>query len=106
MRGCVFPLLLIFGIRLHRKAYCSLHIHVSLIYFTVVSQKHVYARAPLKQTTKFWNALLPVESYRIVSLKEQVEKYYCDLPSELHDYCIKTKLANMSQLIEVANTAY
>ena len=56
--------------------------------------------------TKFWNALLLVESYRTISLKEHVEKYYCGLPSELQDYCIKTKVANMSQLTEVANSAY
>ena len=57
-------------------------------------------------TTKFWNALLLVDSYRTVFLKEQVDKYCCGLSLELRDYCTKTMVANMSQLIEVANTAY
>lgn len=43
-------------------------------------------------TTKFWNVLLPVESYKKVSLKEQVEKYCCGLPYELRDYCTKSKV--------------
>ena len=49
-------------------------------------------------TRKFWDALLPVESYKMVPLKEQVEKYCCGLPIELRDYCIKTKVSNMTQL--------
>lgn len=41
------------------------------------------------------DALLLVESYKMVPSKEQVEKYCCGLPIELRDYCIKTKVSNM-----------
>ena len=48
-------------------------------------------------TRKFWDALLPVESYRVVTFRERVEKYCCRLPKELRDYCTKTKVPNMTQ---------
>ena len=54
---------------------------------------------------KFWDALLPVTSYRTVPLSEQIEKYCCGLPKEIRDYCIKTNVANMTQMIENANMA-
>ena len=50
--------------------------------------------------------LLPVESYKKVLLKERVEKYCCGLPYELRDYCTKSEVRNMTQLVEVANIAY
>ena len=53
---------------------------------------------------KFWKALLPVTSYRIVPLTEQIEKYCCGLPKELRNYCTKTKVTTLTQLIENANT--
>lgn len=54
---------------------------------------------------KFWCALVPVSSYRIVTLTEQVEKYCCGLPKEIRDYCTKSTVTNMSQLTENAATA-
>ena len=59
----------------------------------------------LEYNKKFWDALLPVTSYMNVSLAEQIEKYCCDLPKEIRDYCIKTNVSNMTQLIENANMA-
>ena len=53
---------------------------------------------------KFWKALLPVTSYRVVPLAEQIEKYCCGLPKELRNYCTKTKVTTLTQLIENANT--
>ena len=53
---------------------------------------------------KFWKALLPVTSYRVVPLTEQIEKYCCGLPKELRNYCTKTKVTTLTQLIENANT--
>ena len=43
-------------------------------------------------TKKLRDALLPIESYRLVTLKEQVKMYYCELPKHLRDYCTKTRL--------------
>ncbi|MCO5571836.1 hypothetical protein L7F22_025584 [Adiantum nelumboides] len=53
---------------------------------------------------KFWKALLPVTSYRFVTLTEQIEKYCCGLRKGLRKYCTKTKVTTLTQLIEVANT--
>ena len=53
---------------------------------------------------KFWKALLPVTSYSVVPLTEQIEKYCCGLPKELINYCTKTKVTTLTQLIENANT--
>lgn len=55
---------------------------------------------------KFWEALLPVSSYRTVPLSEQIEKYCCGLPEAIRDYCTKTRVTNMVQLIENAGVAY
>ncbi|MCO5603050.1 hypothetical protein L7F22_057193 [Adiantum nelumboides] len=55
---------------------------------------------------KFWKALLPVTSYKFVPLTEQIEKYCCGLPKKLRNYVTKTKVTNLTQLIEVANTGY
>ena len=35
----------------------------------------------------------------------QIEKYCCGLPKEIRDYCTKTSVTNMTQLIENATTA-
>ena len=53
---------------------------------------------------KFWKALLPVSSYQHVPLSERIEKYCCGLPKEIHDYCTKTRVTNMTQLIKNATT--
>ncbi|MCO5593692.1 hypothetical protein L7F22_047709 [Adiantum nelumboides] len=37
---------------------------------------------------KFWKALLPVASYKFVTLTEQIEKYCCGLPKGLRKYCV------------------
>ena len=55
---------------------------------------------------KFWDAFLPVTSFRHVPFVEQVEKYTCGLPKELRDYCIKTRVSNLTQLMERAQTGY
>ena len=47
--------------------------------------------------------MLPVTSYRVVPLTEQIEKYCCGLPKELRNYCTKTKVTTLTQLIENAN---
>ena len=54
---------------------------------------------------KYWEALLPVSSYREVSLSERIEKYCCGLPTEIRDYCTKTNVSNITQLIENATMA-
>ncbi|MCO5602619.1 hypothetical protein L7F22_056753 [Adiantum nelumboides] len=53
----------------------------------------------------FWNAFLPVSSFKMVPLTEQVEKYCCGLPKGIRDYCTKTSVMNMTQLIENAMVA-
>ncbi|MCO5571715.1 hypothetical protein L7F22_025462 [Adiantum nelumboides] len=53
----------------------------------------------------FWNAFLPVNSFKMVPLTEQVEKYCCGLPKGIRDYCTKTSVMNMTQLIENAMVA-
>ncbi|MCO5573582.1 hypothetical protein L7F22_027354 [Adiantum nelumboides] len=53
----------------------------------------------------FWNAFLPVSSFKMVPLTEQVEKYCCGLPKGIRDYCTKTNVMNMTQLIENAKVA-
>ena len=55
---------------------------------------------------KFWDALLPIASYRQVPLIEQVETFCCGLPKELRDYCIKKRVESMTQMIEIAQTGY
>ncbi|MCO5552655.1 hypothetical protein L7F22_006171 [Adiantum nelumboides] len=51
---------------------------------------------------KFWDALLLVSSFKIVSLAEQIEKYCCGLPEGIKKYCTKTSVMNMAQLMENA----
>ncbi|MCO5550587.1 hypothetical protein L7F22_004075 [Adiantum nelumboides] len=53
----------------------------------------------------FWNAFLPASSFKMVPLTEQVEKYRCGLPKGIRDYCTKTSVMNMTQLIENAMVA-
>ncbi|MCO5579289.1 hypothetical protein L7F22_033143 [Adiantum nelumboides] len=53
----------------------------------------------------FWNAFLPISSFKMVPLTEQVEKYCCGLPKGIRDYCTKTSVMNMTQLIENAMVA-
>ncbi|MCO5576412.1 hypothetical protein L7F22_030222 [Adiantum nelumboides] len=53
----------------------------------------------------FWNAFLPVSSFKMVPLTEQVEKYCCGLPKGIRDYCTKSNVMNMTQLIENAMVA-
>ena len=48
--------------------------------------------------------LASVTSSRVVPLTEQIEKYCCGLPKELRNYCTKTKVTTLAQLIENANT--
>ena len=57
-------------------------------------------------TKKFWDALLPIASFRSVPLVEQVETFYCELPKELRDYCIKKRVESMTQMVEIAQTGY
>ncbi|MCO5614199.1 hypothetical protein L7F22_068479 [Adiantum nelumboides] len=54
---------------------------------------------------KFWDALLPVSSFKIVPLAEQIEKYCCGLPKGIKKYCTKTSVMNMAQLMENAEVA-
>ncbi|MCO5576745.1 hypothetical protein L7F22_030563 [Adiantum nelumboides] len=51
---------------------------------------------------KFWDALLPVSSFKMVPLAEQIEKYCCGLPKGIKKYCTKTSVMNMAQLMENA----
>ncbi|MCO5570816.1 hypothetical protein L7F22_024544 [Adiantum nelumboides] len=53
----------------------------------------------------FWNAFLSVSSFKMVPLTEQVEKYCCGLLKGIRDYCTKTSVMNMTQLIENAMVA-
>ncbi|MCO5549134.1 hypothetical protein L7F22_002600 [Adiantum nelumboides] len=54
---------------------------------------------------KLWYALLPVSSFKMVPLAEQIEKYCCGLPKGIKKYCTKTSVLNMAQLIENAGVA-
>ncbi|MCO5568121.1 hypothetical protein L7F22_021817 [Adiantum nelumboides] len=54
---------------------------------------------------KFWDALLPVSSFKMVPLAEQIEKYCCGLPKGIKKYCTKTSVMNMAQLMENAEVA-
>ncbi|MCO5547701.1 hypothetical protein L7F22_001152 [Adiantum nelumboides] len=54
---------------------------------------------------KFWDALLPVSSFKMVPLAEQIEKYCCGLPKGIKKYCMKTSVMNMAQLMENAEVA-
>ncbi|MCO5547062.1 hypothetical protein L7F22_000503 [Adiantum nelumboides] len=54
---------------------------------------------------KFWDALLPVSSFKMVPLAEQTEKYCCGLPKDIKKYCTKTSVMNMAQLMENAEVA-
>ncbi|MCO5577844.1 hypothetical protein L7F22_031679 [Adiantum nelumboides] len=54
---------------------------------------------------KFWDALLPVISFKIVPLAEQIEKYCCGLPKGIKKFCTKTSVMNMAQLMENAEVA-
>ncbi|MCO5573307.1 hypothetical protein L7F22_027076 [Adiantum nelumboides] len=54
---------------------------------------------------KFWDALLPVSSFKMVTLAEQIEKYCCGLPKGIKKYCMKTSVMNMAQLMENAEVA-
>ncbi|MCO5603644.1 hypothetical protein L7F22_057795 [Adiantum nelumboides] len=45
---------------------------------------------------KFWDALLPVSSFKMVPLAEQIEKYCCGLPKGIKKYCTKTSVMNMA----------
>ena len=47
-----------------------------------------------------------MSSYWKVPLAEQIEAYCNGLPKEMRDYCMKSKVTNMVQLIETAGTAY
>ncbi|MCO5570183.1 hypothetical protein L7F22_023901 [Adiantum nelumboides] len=51
---------------------------------------------------KFWDALLPVSSFKMVPLAEQIEKYCCGLSKGIKKYCRKTSVMNMVQLTENA----
>ncbi|MCO5600513.1 hypothetical protein L7F22_054626 [Adiantum nelumboides] len=51
---------------------------------------------------KFWDALLPVSSFKMIPLAEQIEKYCCGLPKGIKKYCTKTSVMNMAQLMENA----
>ena len=46
-----------------------------------------------------------MSSYRTVPLLEKIEKYCCGLPEAIRNYCTKTKVTNMVQLIENAGVA-
>ena len=59
-----------------------------------------------KYTKNFWDALLPIASFRQVPLVEQVETFCCGLPKELRDYCIKKRVDSMTHMIEIAQTGY
>ncbi|MCO5567469.1 hypothetical protein L7F22_021161 [Adiantum nelumboides] len=54
---------------------------------------------------KFWVALLPASSFKMVPLAEQIEKYCCGLPKGIKKYCTKTSVMNMAQLMENAKVA-
>ncbi|MCO5602145.1 hypothetical protein L7F22_056273 [Adiantum nelumboides] len=54
---------------------------------------------------KLWDALLPVSSFKVVPLAEQIEKYCCGLPKGIKKYCTKTSVMNMAQLMENAEVA-
>ncbi|MCO5548592.1 hypothetical protein L7F22_002052 [Adiantum nelumboides] len=54
---------------------------------------------------KFWDAFLPVSSFKMVPLAEQIEKYCCGLPKGIKKYCTKTSVMNMAQLMENAEVA-
>ncbi|MCO5590461.1 hypothetical protein L7F22_044431 [Adiantum nelumboides] len=54
---------------------------------------------------KFWDALLPESSFKMVPLAEQIEKYCCGLPKGIKKYCTKTSVMNMAQLMENAEVA-
>ncbi|MCO5564252.1 hypothetical protein L7F22_017910 [Adiantum nelumboides] len=54
---------------------------------------------------KFWDALLPVSSFKMVPLAKQIEKYCCGLPKGIKKYCTKTSVMNMAQLMENAEVA-
>ncbi|MCO5554388.1 hypothetical protein L7F22_007918 [Adiantum nelumboides] len=54
---------------------------------------------------KFWDALLPVSSFKMVPLPEQIEKYCCGFPKVIKKYCTKTSVMNMAQLMENVEVA-
>ncbi|MCO5612294.1 hypothetical protein L7F22_066559 [Adiantum nelumboides] len=51
---------------------------------------------------KFLDALLPVSTFKMVPLAEQIEKYYCGLLKGIKKYCTTTSVMNMTQLMENA----
>lgn len=53
---------------------------------------------------KFWKALHEFNAFRPVSLVEQVESFCYGLPRELRDYCVKNKVQNMTQMVEIAQS--
>ncbi|MCO5594657.1 hypothetical protein L7F22_048690 [Adiantum nelumboides] len=55
---------------------------------------------------KVWDALLPMSSFKIVPLAEQIEKYCCGLPKGIKKYCTKTSVMNMAQLMENAKVKW
>ncbi|MCO5558209.1 hypothetical protein L7F22_011788 [Adiantum nelumboides] len=54
---------------------------------------------------KFRDALLPVSSFKILRLAEQIEKYCCGWPKGIKKYYTKTSVINMAQLMENAGVA-
>ena len=59
-----------------------------------------------KYNQKFWDAFLPVASFRMVTLQEQLEKYCCGLPKQLKRYCIKIRACNIQEMMEHAQNGY
>lgn len=56
--------------------------------------------------SNFWDALHAYNAFRPVTLFEQVEQFICGLPKELRNYCIKSKVDSMTQMMEIAQTGY
>ncbi|MCO5570450.1 hypothetical protein L7F22_024172 [Adiantum nelumboides] len=56
----------------------------------------------MEYNANFCDALLPMSSYKIVPLAEQIEKYRCGLPKGIKKYCTKTSVMNIAQLMENA----
>ncbi|MCO5606130.1 hypothetical protein L7F22_060317 [Adiantum nelumboides] len=54
---------------------------------------------------KFWDASLPVSSFKMVPFAEQIGKYCCGLPKRIKKYCTKTSVMNMAKLMENAKVA-
>ncbi|MCO5611709.1 hypothetical protein L7F22_065967 [Adiantum nelumboides] len=91
--------------KIFAPAWISYTFEVDVMTACHVELSAVYCELLEEYNAKFWDALLPVSSYKIVPLSEQIEKHCFGLPKGIKKYCTKTSVMNMAQLIENAEVA-